>query len=111
MLGIILIVMFKWGLLMKEGMVIVWFVEEGIEIFVGMLIFEVEIDKIVNVVEVFDLGMFCCCVVNEGDFLLVKVLFGVLVGDDVSDVDIDDYIVSYVMLVVDEEDEDVGIVY
>lgn len=86
---IYILIMFKWGLLMIEGWVDVWFKEEGVYIEKGDEVFDVEIDKIFSSVEVFFLGVLWCKVVCEDEILVVGVLFGVVVEGEVSDEEID----------------------
>lgn len=95
MMLIYMIMMFKWGLLMEQGQVNGWLKVVGECVMKGDEVFDVEIDKILLGVEcVFD-GMLCWQVVQEGEMLLVGVLFGVVVVVDVSDVDIDVVIVDF----------------
>jgi len=105
MKGITPIIMPKWGLSMKEGTVVSWLVDEGVEIVVGMPILEVETDKISNAVEAPDAGLLRRKIAQEGELLPVKALMGVLAGADVSDEEVDAFIAGYVTPASNEEDE------
>jgi len=103
---IIPVVMPKWGLSMREGIVNEWLVDEGEEITPGMPILNVETDKIANAVEATDGGVLRRKVAGEGDVLPVKALLGVLAPPTVSEGQIDDFIQSWVVADVDEDDEE-----
>jgi len=82
---IIPVIMPKWGLSMTEGKLTDWLVDEGTEISVGDEIMEVETDKITNVVEATDAGLFRRRVATEGSTHPIRALLGVLAPADVSD--------------------------
>lgn len=107
---IIPILMPKWGLSMKEGVLAAWHVEEGTEIAQGDEIMDVETDKIANAVEAADGGLLRRCVGTAGEVYPVRALLGVMAPASVSDDAIDAYIDAYEMPEV-EEDEDTGPVY
>ena len=91
------IVMPKWGLSMREGTVNAWLVDEGARIKVGDRIVEVETDKISGEVEAADPGLLRRKVASAGQTLPVKALLGVMAEAEVSDQDIQAFIVSYVV--------------
>jgi len=101
------ILMPKWGLSMKEGILAKWHVEEGTEIKPGDEIMDVETDKIANVVEAADGGLLRHRVGEPGGVYPVRALLGVMAPLSVSDADVDAYVNAFEMPEV-EEDEDVG---
>ncbi len=108
---IVPILMPKWGLSMKEGILAVWHVEEGTEISTGDEIMDVETDKIANVVEAADSGLLRRKVGQEGTVYPVQALLGVLAPEAVSDADVEAYVAAFVMPEVAEDDEDTGPAY
>jgi len=91
------IVMPKWGLEMREGIIAAWLVEEGARIAVGTPILDVETDKISNAVEAPDPGLLRRRVAREGETLPVKALLGVLAEPTVSEAEIDAFVAAYVV--------------
>ena len=89
------VLMPKWGLSMREGILVDWLVDEGAEITVGDEIMEVETDKIASAVEAADAGILRRRVGDAGETYPVRALLGVLAPPDVSDGDIDAYIAAY----------------
>ena len=102
---IIPVVMPKWGLSMKEGLLAAWLVDEGTTIQRGQDIMEVETDKITNVVEAADGGLFRRRVAEAGKVYPIKALLGVLAPSEVSDVAIEDFVLGY-DVPTDSEDEE-----
>jgi pyruvate dehydrogenase E2 component (dihydrolipoamide acetyltransferase) len=100
------IIMPKWGLEMREGIVTAWLVDEGAEIAVGTPILDVETDKISNAVEAPDPGLLRRRVAQEGETLPVKALLGVLADASVSDAEIDQFIAGYVVPAAGEAEEE-----
>ncbi|WP_028582603.1 dihydrolipoamide acetyltransferase family protein [Desulfogranum japonicum] len=72
------ILMPKWGLTMKEGKLSKWLKNEGDTVQAGEPIFEVETDKITNVVEATSDGVLFQIVVPAGETVAVKTVVGVL---------------------------------
>ncbi len=99
------IVMPKWGLSMKEGMLNQWLVDEGAQIRVGQAIMEVETDKITGEVEASDAGLLRRKIASVGQTLPVKALLGVMAPLEVSDADIDLFVAGYVVPVEAQEEE------
>ena len=89
------VLMPKWGLSMKEGLLGEWLVEEGDEISVGDEIMEVETDKIASAVEAADSGILRRRVAEAGETYPVRALMGVLAPQEVSDDDINSYIDAF----------------
>ena len=104
---IVPILMPKWGLSMKEGILAAWHVEEGTEIKPGDDIMDVETDKIANVVEAADGGLLRRCVGKAGEVYPVQALLGVLAPADVSDADVDAYVDSFEMPETEEDEEEI----
>ncbi len=99
------VLMPKWGLSMKEGLLGEWLVREGDEVSVGDEIMEVETDKIASAVEAADPGILRRCVGEPGETYPVRALMGVLASAEVSDEDIEAYIAAY-ETPADEDEED-----
>jgi len=75
------ILMPKWGLTMKEGKLSKWLKSEGESVKAGEAIFEVETDKITNVVEATADGVLYQILVPEEDTVPVKTTVGVLAAE------------------------------
>ncbi len=60
------VVMPKWGLTMKEGKIVSWLIKEGDPVQKGQDLFEVETEKITNIVEALADGILFQIVVPEG---------------------------------------------
>jgi pyruvate dehydrogenase E2 component (dihydrolipoamide acetyltransferase) len=103
--GITPVVMPKWGLEMREGLIAGWLVEEGTRISVGQPILDVETDKISNAMEAPDPGLLRRRLAREGTTLPVKALLGVLAETTVSDAEIDAYIAAYEVPASDGDDD------
>lgn len=108
---IIPIVMPKWGLEMREGIVHDWLVAEGDRIEVGQPLVDVETDKISNSVEATDAGLLRRIVGKTGETLPVKALLGVLADRAVSDADIDAYVAAFEVPAADADEQDGGPAY
>jgi pyruvate dehydrogenase E2 component (dihydrolipoamide acetyltransferase) len=99
----------KFGLVMKEGALVAWLVEEGAEIAGGDEVAEVETDKINGAVEAPAAGILRRQVAKVGDVVPVGGLLGVLADADVSDDEIDTYVAEFQATFVPEgEDEEAG---
>ncbi len=101
----------KWGLSMREGVLVEWLVDEGAEIAVGDEIMEVETDKIASAVEAADAGILRRRVGDAGETYPVRALLGVLAPPEVGDDDIDAYIAAYEVPADEGEDEDAAAQY
>lgn len=75
------ILMPKWGLTMKEGKLSKWLKNEGDSVKKGEAIFEVETDKITNMVEAPEEGVLYQVVVPAGETVAVKAVVGVLAAE------------------------------
>jgi pyruvate dehydrogenase E2 component (dihydrolipoamide acetyltransferase) len=89
------IVMPKWGLAMKEGMVAKWLVEAGAELKAGDEILDIETSKIANVFESPVEGPLRRVVVGEGETVPVGALLGVVADSAVSDADLDAFVARF----------------
>ncbi len=105
------IVMPKWGLSMKEGVVVSWLVEEGTAITVGMPILEVETDKIANQVEAPDPGLLRRRLAQAGQTLPVKALLGVMAPPEVTGAELDAYVGAYVVPAAGEDEAEAAPAY
>jgi pyruvate dehydrogenase E2 component (dihydrolipoamide acetyltransferase) len=100
------LVMPKWGLSMKEGVLSAWHVEEGQTITPGQEIMDVETDKIANAVEAADGGLLRRRIGEAGQVYPVKALLGVLAPPEVSDAEIDAYVAAFEVPTATEDDEE-----
>ena len=99
----------KFGLVMKEGALVAWLVEEGAEIAAGDEVAEVETDKINGAVEAPEAGVLRRQVAKVGDVVPVGGLLGVLADSGVTEEEIDAYVAEFqATFVPDSEDEDAG---
>jgi pyruvate dehydrogenase E2 component (dihydrolipoamide acetyltransferase) len=89
------IVMPKWGLAMKEGLLAAWHVEEGQEISAGQEIMDIETSKIANVFESPVGGPLRRVVTPAGETVPVGALLGVVAPPSVSDAEIDAYVAEF----------------
>jgi len=83
------ILMPKWGMTMKEGMISKWFKEEGESVEAGEDFFEVETEKITNAVEATSSGVLFQIVVPEGATALVGAVVAIVAesGEQVEQVE------------------------
>jgi pyruvate dehydrogenase E2 component (dihydrolipoamide acetyltransferase) len=89
------IVMPKWGLVMEEGMLARWSVEEGATIAVGQEIMDIETSKIANAFESLVGGVLRRKVVGEGETVPVGALLGVVAESHVSDADVEAFVADF----------------
>lgn len=85
----------KWGIEMVEGTITNWNKSEGDAIAKGDEVFEMESDKIVNVWDAPVAGVLRRIIEAAGDAHPVGALLGVIAAADVSDADIDQFIVEH----------------
>lgn len=89
------IVMPKWGLAMREGMLAAWHVREGDRIAKGQELADIETSKIANVFESPVSGRLRRLVAREGEVLPVGALLAVVADDAVSEPEIDAFIADF----------------
>ncbi len=85
----------KWGMAMTEGKVVAWLKEPGSEVAVGEEIFEVETEKIVNVIESPCSGTLLRQTARLDETCPVGGLIGVLGPAGITDEQIDEFIGSF----------------
>ncbi|MEO8667839.1 MAG: acetoin dehydrogenase dihydrolipoyllysine-residue acetyltransferase subunit, partial [Bauldia sp.] len=95
MSGILAIVMPKWGLVMEEGMLARWSVEEGVPVAVGQEIMDIETSKIANSFESPVGGVLRKKVVAEGETVPVGALLGVVADAGTPEADIDAFVADF----------------
>ncbi|MBW2617249.1 MAG: 2-oxo acid dehydrogenase subunit E2 [Deltaproteobacteria bacterium] len=76
------ILMPKWGMTMKEGMISKWFKQEGESVEAGEDLFEVETEKITNAVEAAASGVLFQIVVPEGATVGVGAVVAIVAESD-----------------------------
>ena len=89
------ILMPKWGLSMKEGLVGDWLIKEGETVDSGMEVVDVETDKITSAVEVSDSGTLRRAVAVSGETLPVGALLGVIAEEEVTDEELNAFIQEF----------------
>ncbi len=89
---IVPIVMPKWGLSMKDGMIIEWFVSEGDQITLGQELAEIDTDKINGDMEATAEGVIRRIVATAGSRHRVQALLAVIADPTVPDDAIDAFI-------------------
>src|ERR1700739_2915614 len=85
----------KWGLSMEEGKVNRWLVNTGETVNAGGEIVEVESDKIAGVIEAIAGGVLRRRVANQGDTLPVGGLLGVICDSDVSEPEVEAFVLEF----------------
>ena len=99
----------KWGLSMREGTLVEWLVEEGMELQQGSDVAEVETEKINGIVESPVAGKLRRLVGKVGETMPVGSLLGVIADDSVPDTEIDAYIAEFhSSFVLEQAEEDAG---
>ncbi len=97
----------KWGLSMREGVLVEWLVEQGAELQLGSDVAEVETEKINGIVESPVTGKLRRLVGKVGETMPVGSLLGVIADDSVPDAEIDAYIEEFhSSFVLEEAEED-----
>lgn len=84
----------KWGLSMEEGTIAQWLIKEGDSFNKGDEICEIETTKIVNVLEAPFAGTLRKILAKDGDTLPVGGLIAVCADSEISDAEIEKFIVS-----------------
>lgn len=79
----------KWGLSMKTGKIVEWFVEVGDTVDKGDDLVDIETDKIAGTFESPEDGLLRRIVAQPGDELPIGALLAVLAPEEVADADID----------------------
>jgi pyruvate dehydrogenase E2 component (dihydrolipoamide acetyltransferase) len=85
----------KWGLSMEEGKVNRWLVNTGETVNAGGEIVEVESDKIAGVIEAIAGGVLRRRVANQGDTLPVGGLLCVICDSDVSEPEVEAFVLEF----------------
>jgi pyruvate dehydrogenase E2 component (dihydrolipoamide acetyltransferase) len=98
----------KFGLLMKEGTLAAWLVEDGAAVTVGDGIAEVETDKINGVFESPGAGILRRRVARVGDVVPVGALIGVLADPATPDAEIDAFVTLEQASFVPEDEAEKG---
>jgi pyruvate dehydrogenase E2 component (dihydrolipoamide acetyltransferase) len=99
----------KFGLVMKEGALVAWLVEEGAEVASGDEVAEVETDKINGAVEAPAAGVLRRQVARVGDVVPVGGLLGVLADTAVPEEEIDAFVAEFqATFVPGEAEEEAG---
>ena len=98
------IVMPKLGLVMKEGLVVLWHMEEGEEIEKGEVLLEIESDKVTTEVEASATGVVVKIIVEEGEIVPCGTTIAVIADADEEVSDIDQIIVDTRAVVMTREE-------
>ena len=93
--GIYALIMPKYGMVMTEGVVAAWHVEEGTDLQAGTEIADIETEKIANVYECPTDGVLRRRVAAEGDTVPVGGLFGIIAQPAVSDSEVEGFIAEF----------------
>jgi pyruvate dehydrogenase E2 component (dihydrolipoamide acetyltransferase) len=93
--NVVAVTMPKWGLTMEEGTVLEWLIDEGELLAPGDDLVEIETSKIVNVVEVPDIGILRRIIAVAGDTLPVGALLAVITAETVEDAEIDAFVADF----------------
>ncbi len=93
--GIYALIMPKYGMVMTEGVVAAWHVEEGADLQAGTEIVDIETEKIANVYECPTDGVLRRRVAAEGDTVPVGGLFGIIAQPAVSDSEVEGFIAEF----------------
>lgn len=96
----------KFGLIMTEGTLAAWLVEEGATVSAGDELAEVETDKINGAVEAPAAGVLRRQVAVVGDVLPVGGLLGVVAAPDVSEEEVDAFVADFEATFVPETGEE-----
>ena len=102
------LIMPKYGMVMTEGVVAAWHVEEGADVKTGVEIADIETEKIANVYECPTDGILRRRVAGEGDTVPVGGLFGVIAPTSVPDSDIEAFVAEFQANFVPPEAADAG---
>ena len=91
------LIMPKYGMVMTEGVLAAWHVEEGADVHAGVEIADIETEKIANVYECPTEGILRRRVAGEGETVPVPVggLFGIIAPPSVLDSDIEAFVANF----------------
>ena len=89
------LIMPKYGMVMTEGVVAAWHVDEGADLQTGVEIADIETEKIANVYECPTTGILRRRVASEGETVPVGGLFGIIAPPAVSDSDIEAFVADF----------------
>jgi pyruvate dehydrogenase E2 component (dihydrolipoamide acetyltransferase) len=98
------VVMPKLGLVMKEGLVVLWHMEEGEEIEQGEVLLEIESDKVTTEVEASASGVVRKIIVEEGEIVPCGTTIAIIAGADEELQDIDQIIADTRAVVMTREE-------
>jgi pyruvate dehydrogenase E2 component (dihydrolipoamide acetyltransferase) len=93
--GIYALIMPKYGMVMTEGVLAAWHVEEGTDLQAGAEIADIETEKIANVYECPTEGVLRRRVAAEGETVPVGGLFGIIAQPAVSDSEVEGFIADF----------------
>lgn len=94
----------RWGMTMTEGTLVRWLVAEGDSVDLGQELFELETEKIANVIEAPANGILRRIVVEAGDKAPVGALVGVIADAAATKEEIEAFIGSYASRLADAEE-------
>ena len=89
------LIMPKYGMVMTEGVLAAWHVEEGADVHAGVEIADIETEKIANVYECPTEGILRRRVAGEGETVPVGGLFGIIAPPSVLDSDIEAFVANF----------------
>lgn len=85
----------KWGMAMKNGTVVSWLVEEGVDLEIGDEIMEIENEKVTGVYESPVEGSLRRRLVNVGETVPVGALLGVVASAATEDDCVDAFVARF----------------
>jgi pyruvate dehydrogenase E2 component (dihydrolipoamide acetyltransferase) len=84
------VIMPKLGMVMREGLVLLWYVEEGEEIEAGKLLLDIESDKVTTEIEAPASGVLRSIIVKEDEIVPCGTVIGIIsdaVDEEIPDLD------------------------